>query len=269
MWWMTKAWRELLYPGRSRNFFTLRKMPKLDLLTRDYHLGNAVYCAELSRVVYRHDIEEDRVPERPTRQEFLAHAGFQQLAFFQDVLTHTQAILVRHLETGLRVLVFRGTEQDIRDFLTDVDVGGLGFSLGQPAPLFVHRGFERALDSVWADIKSALQEDHGPVWVTGHSLGAALASLACMRYEFACCYTFGSPRVGNQAFADLLSKSRIYRVVDDEDIVCKVPLESMGFTHVGEVVELRAPSREINFMSLFNPVKHLADHTPSLYVKRL
>ena len=88
-----------------------------------------MYCAELSRVVYRHDIEEDPMPERPTRQEFFGARWVSTARFFQDVLTHTQAILVRHLETGLRVLVFRGTEQDIRDFLTDVDVGGLDFLL--------------------------------------------------------------------------------------------------------------------------------------------
>lgn len=266
---MTKAWRQLLYPGRSRDFFALRAMPNLDLEAQHYHQGNAVCCAELSRLVYRHDIEEDAAPPHPTRREFLVRGGFEQLAFFQDRLTHTQAMLVRHQASGLRVLVFRGTEQDIRDFITDSDVGGIGLVPAGGEAVFVHRGFERALNSVWGAIQNALEAEHGPVWVTGHSLGAALATLACTRYQFLACYTFGSPRVGNQAFADSLLTQSIFRVVDDEDLVCKVPLESMGFVHVGQLIELRGPRPSLGLASLVNPVKPLADHTPRFYVTRL
>ena len=269
MWWMTKAWRELLLPGLADDFFAVRSMPDLDLQTKEYHLGNALACAELSRLVYRHDEEEESVPPQPTRRELLQRGGFQQLAFFQDQLTHTQAMLVRHMSLPLRVLVFRGTEQDIRDFITDCDVGALPLLSTSSVEALVHRGFERALDSVWRQIETSLQKSSEPIWVTGHSLGAALATLACRRFSFAACYTYGSPRVGNQAFVEQLTAMPIFRVVDDEDLVCKIPIESMGFAHAGTCIQLHGASISFGFASLINPIKALADHAPRRYLERL
>ncbi|WMW80283.1 lipase family protein [Undibacterium cyanobacteriorum] len=269
MWWMSKAWRELLLPGLADDFFVVRLMPNLDLQIKEYHLGNALACAELSRLVYRHDVEEEVTPPQPTRREFLRRGGFEQLAFFQDQLTHTQAMLVRHTSLPLRVLVFRGTEQDIRDFITDCDVGALPLLSANNTEALVHRGFERALDSIWQQIETSLRESSEPIWVTGHSLGAALATLACRRFSFATCYTYGSPRVGNQAFVEQLPAMPIFRVVDDEDLVCKVPIEAMGFAHAGTCIQLRGTSTGLGFASLINPVKALADHAPRRYLERL
>lgn len=52
---------------------------------------------------------------------------------------------------------------------------------------------------------------HGQVYVTGHSLGGALANLAAYdivkalewseKMTKVICYTFGAPRTGNHAFA--------------------------------------------------------------------
>ncbi|MDY7106685.1 MAG: hypothetical protein S0880_36375 [Actinomycetota bacterium] len=72
----------------------------------------------------------------------------------------------------------------------------------------VHRGFGRALDSVWGEIESRLDAVVGdlPVTVTGHGFGGALATLAAARYrdrtgrELATC-TFGAPKVGDGVFA--------------------------------------------------------------------
>ena len=47
-------------------------------------------------------------------------------------------------------------------------------------------------------------------------------------------YNYGSPRVGNSAFADLFDKlvPDGFRVVVDGDIVSSVPYSSAGFKHV-------------------------------------
>lgn len=73
----------------------------------------------------------------------------------------------------------------------------------------VHRGFLAALDSVWGKVLAAVQDTaHGrPVFVCGHSLGAALAQLAARRLvghgqAVAAVYVYGSPRVGNDDFRD-------------------------------------------------------------------
>ena len=68
--------------------------------------------------------------------------------------------------------------------------------------------------------------------VTGHSLGAALATLYTDRINDSksVCYTYGSPRVGNK---DLIKNMNFncYRFRNNNDIVTKVPPEFLGFTH--------------------------------------
>jgi hypothetical protein len=68
---------------------------------------------------------------------------------------------------------------------------------------------------------------------TGHSLGAAAATLATSLWPRAALYTFGSPRVGNPAFGDTLRGSRVERFVNCCDLVCRVPPEGLGYVHVG------------------------------------
>lgn len=81
--------------------------------------------------------------------------------------------------------------------------------------------------------------------ITGHSLGGSLAQLAGLylvekmngkRPRFTpLIYTFGSPRVGNSAFADYAATqlSQVYRVVNAEDIVPHVPPREPGYSHFG------------------------------------
>lgn len=102
-----------------------------------------------------------------------------------------------------------------------------------PAPM-VHQGFKAGLDSVWSQIEKLLaaqrQGNSKPLWITGHSLGGALASLAGNRLcaadpaSVAGIYTFGSPKVGNE---DVFHgfKPVYYRCVNNDDIVPHVPLK--------------------------------------------
>jgi len=164
------------------------------------------------------------------------------------------------------VLVFRGTEQNTRDYLTDLETGELSLVKGKKE---VHAGFTEALDSVWHEIEAALAQLDCPVFYTGHSLGAALATLAAARHAPSAVYTFGSPRVGNQAFIASLCDIPIYRIVDDEDIVTTVPSEALGFRHVGAELRLIAPTQESFLNHFFDPPKPLADHAPINYVDRI
>ena len=83
------------------------------------------------------------------------------------------------------------------------------------------------------------------VFMTGHSLGAAIAMLAAyeLQYEFKIpvdgAWTFGQPRVGNQAFRDFYNDNSprvTWRLTHWRDPVPHVPLKSMGFSHIGNEV---------------------------------
>lgn len=70
-----------------------------------------------------------------------------------------------------------------------------------------------------------------PMVVTGHSLGAALATLFVMEnhrkksFDIKTCCTFASPRVGNAEFARTFDKIQItsWRIVNECDVVPKLP----------------------------------------------
>jgi len=62
---------------------------------------------------------------------------------------------------------------------------------------------------------------------TGHSLGAAMATLASSLQAPKSLYTIGCPRVGDQAFADLLQGLDNHRYVDCCDLVPRVPPEEI------------------------------------------
>src|SRR5262245_48151537 len=97
---------------------------------------------------------------------------------------------------GFALVAFRGTQpDDWRSIFDDADYFPASWTDGS-----VHRGFKAALETIWPQLDKALLglSANTRVFFTGHSLGAALATLAAHRYPHtAGVYTFGSPRVGN------------------------------------------------------------------------
>jgi triacylglycerol lipase len=267
------TWHDLLHPGDATDFFARRSMPPFDPATSAYNAGNAVWLAELSRLIYRHDKEEEAAPPQPARTRFLEQAGFTQRHFFLSRETNTQAMLVEFAATDpFAVLVFRGSEHHIRDIITDLNIGKHSFG---KSTVDVHEGFMRALHSVWHEIVRELDALSCPVFFTGHSLGAALATLATALRPPKATYTFGSPCVGDAAFVASLSgiAHTIHRVVDDADAVPTLPPARFGFRHVGTLHQLAAPAsgeaRPSTLGGLFGPPKLLADHAPVNYVDRI
>jgi len=247
---------DLTNPGAATDFFQRRKMDDF-IIDSAFHVENAVWLMEMSRLVYRHEAPEAN-PPNPPRSQFLANVGFQQLNFFQDPATSTEAFLVRNEKFA--VLAFRGTEPDgPKDIITDIL-----FKTGDDD---VHEGFDKAFKSVWPAIEPALNALDCPFYYTGHSLGAALATIATSKKRPTATYTFGSPRVGKKKFVDSLQGADIYRVVDDLDEVTALPPQAFGFAHVGTLHKLKEvppPPRLVR-----DTWKHLADHAPINYVDRL
>ncbi|HXF85069.1 MAG TPA: lipase family protein [Anaerolineales bacterium] len=163
--------------------------------------------------------------------------GFKLVATFSSAETDTQAFMATNNE--YIVLAFRGTEMTKgKDIKTDIKAVLVSTIEGK-----VHAGFKQAYESIAAPIRQKLlQMGDLPIYITGHSLGAALATIATQSLErdpkfkdrIAACYTFGSPRVGNDQY-DREFKSPIYRIVNTADIVTVIPLLAMGYTHIGDV----------------------------------
>jgi len=263
---MTTSWNDLLYPGKAKDYFAGR-FPPFDPTTSRYLPGNALWLAELSRLVYRNP----PLP-LPASNDFPSGTTCLRHRFFNSSKTDTQALLVEFGgATPFAVLAFRGTEQKSRDITTDLKFGKITL---HGTRIEVHRGFKEALDSVWQQIEPELDALNCPVFFTGHSLGAALATLAARRRPPQALYTFGSPRVGDVDFAAALSsfEAHNHRVVDDQDIVVQVPPEELGFIHTGTLHQLTGPG--CNFMLDWllkwqRPMKPLADHAPINYVNRI
>ena len=155
-------------------------------------------------------------------EQSLDAAGFALVETFDE--GGTQAFLATRDADNVAVLAFRGTEATSwKDVQTDIK---FRFYTGKHG-VKTHTGFREAYQKVAAAVQSAVDrhaKDH-TLYITGHSLGGALAIIAAKRLErdtLAACYTFGSPRVGNLEFAEEI-RAPIYRVVNAADGVPRVP----------------------------------------------
>lgn len=197
-----------------------------------YDIRNSVSLALACHLAYR------------TEAEVTAQAqawGFPRVKFLEDkvVGVDTQAFVMGNAETV--IVAFRGTESST-DWRTDLNFPKVDAMFGK-----VHKGFRSALEAVIDDVLGAVAEmrdQDQDLWITGHSLGAALATLTTAFYRHQRqtvngLYTFGSPRVGGNRFDRFFEPDfgrHSFRVVNGNDIVTRVPPRSFGFHHVGTCV---------------------------------
>jgi triacylglycerol lipase len=210
-------------------------MPNLQLNpnTTRWQAQNALGLAMASQLAYENAATIDATVKK---------WGFKQSTFIATPddseldTPDTQLFLASNDEMVL--VAFRGTG-NLNDWITDADVKMAKTELG-----LVHDGFWSALDPVWKPLQDAIaqhQNQAQSLWFTGHSLGAALATLAvaAMRLELKPIhglYTFGSPRAGSLDFTDRFDQDFggfTFRYVNNSDVVTRVPTREMGYSHVG------------------------------------
>ncbi|HTR00245.1 MAG TPA: lipase family protein, partial [Candidatus Acidoferrum sp.] len=159
--------------------------------------------------------------------KILADNQFRLLQTFNK--NDTQGFICRNTCAGqdpFVVVAFRGTEKEVKDWLTDADAAPVELNDGQLA----HRGFHKAFNDVKDDIVACLEHElqQNPqltVYYTGHSLGGALALMAgTLLYPETpgACYTYGAPRIGNYEFF-FQCRNPCYRIVNSADVVPRVP----------------------------------------------
>lgn len=132
------------------------------------------------------------------------------------------------------VLAFQGTItqktwQSVKDWLQNFRVKRIK-AMGLPG--MVHEGFVTQLQMVWDGIVANLKNNTQPLYVTGHSQGAAVAALATKALTQAgipvtATYTFAAPRPGDDAFADSVT-TPVYRFEFGDDVVPHVPFHSLS-----------------------------------------
>lgn len=193
-------------------YFKYHELLAPPILRAAYSDRTAWLMAEMSRLAYIKFEEKDS-----ELRTALSNANFELIQIFNS--EGTQAFLAKRDSDKMIVLSFRGTEKDDpRDVITDLDVT---FYTGENG-VKIHNGFCKAYELVKDAITMAVAEFKGyALYVTGHSLGGALALIATRSFNsdnLAACYTFGSPKVGNEEFDDDI-KPPIYRVVNAYDLV--------------------------------------------------
>lgn len=138
------------------------------------------------------------------------------------------------------VIVCRGTEpNEFADVAADLAAIPVPSSTGVGK---VHLGFKKAVDHIWHDFEE-LANDYGKtrtIWCTGHSLGAAMATILAYRLQRTedcpnpqALFTYGSPRVGNKEYVKGIESTGVlhFRFVNNCDIVPRVPM--WPFYHFG------------------------------------
>lgn len=215
---------------------------KFDANTKSFDIDNAYCMSRMSDLSYK-DIklcrgELDRCSKSYTLKFSESTDG--DIACYVVVLDNSIIVSFRGTET-------RNINRQINNIITDTNIVKTDFYRHGK----VHKGFKNAIDSLWEDIYRILKENYNgrSIWLTGHSLGGALAVLAggmllesdikdkiAMPYI----YTIGQPKIGNAAFSDWIEKSfegRYYRVTQGHDPVVMVPI-LFGYRHAGTLVYL-------------------------------
>ncbi|QEG39458.1 lipase family protein [Roseimaritima ulvae] len=191
-------------------------------------LRKALLFAELAMIAYN---DEDEATRAATA------AGFPDVTLFDN--DGSQAFRFRNQQDC--IIACRGTEpNEWNDIQADVDAAAV---LAETAGK-VHRGFKKEVDDLWPELETALTDNDAPLWFCGHSLGGAMATICAGRCflshiasEPSALFTYGSPRVGDNAYVNHVELDH-YRWVNNNDIVTRVPPAWMGYRHAGQEVYL-------------------------------
>jgi triacylglycerol lipase len=241
-----------------------------------FSLAKAWWLADTSLLVYG---EEPFVRQKLIDSGLVAALGLS-VRFFQGEVRGSQCLVLDN--DRFAIIAFRGTRIDsfpdpilnlkLR-LLNKVDVA-TDVHLRLAHGTHVHAGFHRALDEIWSGLHEYLEsirsEGSGKtIWFTGHSLGAALATLAADRFgagKSSGLYTFGSPRVGDNVFKASFAVP-CYRFVNNTDVVPHLPPPSLlaKYAHVGELKFIDSTGRIAGDPTTFDIIdSNIRGHLQSL-----
>lgn len=215
---------DLLKPGKEQHC----------LLPDSRPLNIYQLCAEFSRLAYTND--------NIVTRGGLTNIGFSEIKWLS--VSNNQALIAWNSEEKLGIISFRGTEPDqVGDIAAD-----LGISLiphPDPTKGKIHEGFYQAFYCLQHEIEtwmSEIEQNNSKIdkWlITGHSLGAAMATIAASVLHFSKgskhLINFGSPRVGNVDFIQAINSVEHRRYVNCCDVICRIPPTINGMGNYGHL----------------------------------
>ncbi|WP_371195658.1 lipase family protein [Glaciecola sp. SC05] len=185
----------------------------------------------IDKVLYNHEEEQARLNAQ------LSEFDFKIIKVFDK--GGTQAILVQNKE--YMVLAFRGTETDSLD---DIKADARANIRKCETQGMIHSGFYFAYQEIRLEVEQTLLKSpycNKPLYITGHSLGGALATVATKfiyhKGGLSACYTFGSPRVGNDDWINNI-KTPIHRLVNAADCVTMLPPGDVTVTILATIAKI-------------------------------
>jgi triacylglycerol lipase len=206
--------------------------------TGDFTLGTAKAMAWLSQLSYETD-EPDKIAG--ILQGWGLRLGDPGIIVEEvgTVLPKASTHCILATGRGANFIAFAGTDPLVlANWISDFDA--------HIDETKTAEGFQIAADAVWPRLKAAMAKTplaDNKMFVTGHSLGGALAALTALRIdrdrvgEICAVYTFGMPRPGSADFADGQYNPRLgartYRLVHGDDLVPTVAPSDLHFHHLG------------------------------------
>jgi len=242
----TATFQNIRPPNYNYTYFEDIQNHAFRPLANSFELVNAGWLADLALLAYGN---------KQFIQEKLDNSGLAGQGFVMEFLSrNTTQCFVTHNDHFV-VASMRGTEIDnfwgaFDDWLRNLEFEPNPDDSGGR----VHEGFMKDIAEIWYDVngvqglKSCLQplmaDGTRTLWITGHSLGAALATLAAERavrdagFDVRGVYVFGSPRVGDTQFKHNYEarglNAKTYRLLHDIDIAKRL-FPGAAYRHVGQL----------------------------------
>jgi triacylglycerol lipase len=172
--------------------------------------------------------------------QFAAPPGYQiQAQFDADVLGHQEPIGFLMSSDTDAILAFRGTD-NFQDGIADIRAHQVAYPFDASAGMS-HAGFTGIYQSARDAVRAAVAAlpPGLTLYVTGHSLGGALAELAVLdiavntAFQSPIMYTLASPRAGDPDFANrfdnvvVTNNTSSWRIVNMGDLVPLLPPEKI------------------------------------------
>jgi|GEM_PF-2705893 len=214
-------------PNKSRDKFSLEHFTK-----NSFSYQKALSLAEASKLSY-----ESEATIKTTAEMVW---GFSNCEFIN--VGSTQLFVAQTDEIIL--LAFRGTESNLEDWLGNMDIRTVTKPYGN-----VHKGFATHYANIKQQLETILANSNAAsksIWLTGHSLGGAIATIAASElmsnYAISGIYTYGQPRVGFEGLRTYIETNyadNFFRFVNQDDPITLLPWKgARDWQDVGKLIHM-------------------------------